>query len=305
MERKPLTLTRVSSGDSRLGEVVGKAFVIEAQLASGAMGTVYRGRTIAGGRPVAVKFLLRELITPQLEKRFEREARALTQLRHPHVIEIVAVGTHHGDPFLVTELLHGTSLESVMVETRLAPERALRFADQILSGLGCAHARGIIHRDVKPENVFLANAEEGVRAKLLDFGLVKFGARSGAESTAELTAAGTLLGSPAYMSPEQGIGEEATERSDVYSAGVVLFELLTGSWPFVAEDVGALIRAHLVSPVPPLADVRPELAASAELESVVRRALAKKPKDRFADANEMQRALRSVPPPGARLIETA
>jgi eukaryotic-like serine/threonine-protein kinase len=291
----------VASGDNRIGEVVGKSFLVEALLASGAMGTVYRGRAISGGRPVAVKFLRAEQITKNLEKRFEREARALTQLRHPHVIEIIAVGTHDGDPFLVTELLHGTSLESVLVETRLAPERALRFADQILSGLGFAHAQGIIHRDVKPENVFLANAEEGVRAKLLDFGLVKFGARSNAEQSSVLTVEGTLLGSPAYMSPEQGFGEEATERSDVYSAGIVLFELLTGSWPFIAEEVADLIRAHAISPVPALGDVRPELVARPELEAVVQRALAKKPKDRFADANEMQRALRAVPSPGARL----
>jgi serine/threonine protein kinase len=291
----------VTSRDDRIGEVVGQAFLVEARLAAGMMGTVYRGRTIAGGRPVAVKFLKREHVTPSLEKRFEREGRALSQLRHPHVIEIIAVGTHDGDPYLVTELLHGTSLESVMVETRLAPERALRFADQILSGLGCAHAQGIIHRDVKPENVFLANAEEGVRAKLLDFGLVKFGARSTAEKSSVLTVEGTLLGSPAYMSPEQGFGEEATERSDVYSAGILLFELLTGSWPFVAEEVSDLIRAHALAPVPALSDVRPELVARPELEAVVRRALEKKPKDRFADANEMQRALRSVPLPGARL----
>ncbi len=291
----------MTSERNPIGEVVGESFLVEARLAEGAMGTVYRGRAISGGRPVAVKFLKREQLSSHVEKRFEREARALSQLRHPHVIEILAVGTHEGSPYLVTELLHGTSLESVLVETRLAPERALRFADQILSGLGFAHAQGIIHRDVKPENVFLANAEEGVRAKLLDFGLVKFGARSSAEKTAVLTVEGTLLGSPAYMSPEQGFGEEATERSDVYSAGIVLFELLTGSWPFVVEDVPDLIRAHAIAPVPSLASVRPELDALPELEAVVQRALAKRPKDRFADANEMQRALRSVPAPGARL----
>jgi serine/threonine protein kinase len=283
--------------ERRVGE-----FVLESVLGEGAMGIVYRGREVSSGKPVAMKFLRGEaLARPDLRKRFDREARALAELRHPNVLEVIALGMDGDSPYMVTELLVGETLETLLQGVRLEPLRALAIADQILGGLGCAHAHGIIHRDVKPENVFLSGGRYGV-AKLIDFGLVRFGQNASMGPSSVLTVMGTMMGSPAYMAPEQGFGEETTERSDVYSAGVVLYELLTGAWPFVAEEISDMIRAHALAPIPPLGESRPELEASAGLEAVVTKALAKKPKDRFKDAQEMQRALRAVKTPAARLI---
>jgi serine/threonine-protein kinase len=277
-------------------------FVLHSVLGEGAMGIVYRGRSIHTGAPVALKFLRGEALTrPDLRKRFDREARALAELRHPNVLEVIALGMDGDVPYMVTELLVGETLEALLQNTRLEPLRALAIADQILGGLGCAHAHGIIHRDVKPENVFLVGGRYGT-AKLIDFGLVRFGQNASMGPSSVLTVMGTMMGSPAYMAPEQGFGEETTERSDVYSAGVILYELLTGAWPFVAEEISDMIRAHALAPVPPLTESRPELEVSPALEAVVTRALAKKPKDRFKDAQEMQRALRAVRSPAARLV---
>jgi serine/threonine-protein kinase len=276
-------------------------FVLEAPIGAGAMGTVYRARHAETGLPCAVKLLGEgALARPELRKRFEREAIALAHLRHPNVVEVLAIGVEGDEPFLATELLVGTSLEAVVQGARLTPERALRIGTDIIAGLAHAHARGLVHRDVKPENVFLVSTREGERAKLLDFGLVRFSDRSAGPSSF-VTAMGTLMGSPAYMAPEQGFGEECSPRSDVYSAGVVLYELFTGSWPFVESDVPALLRAHALTAVPPMSEVRPELVPRKELERVITRALAKRPAERFTDAGELLEALRAVPLPVATL----
>jgi serine/threonine-protein kinase len=285
----------------RAGDTVGD-FVLESMLGEGAMGVVFRARRTRDGARAAIKFLRGDALErADLRKRFEREARALREIAHPNVLAVLAYGRDGEIPYLATELLEGRTLDSLLSGTRLDPDRALAIADQVLSGLGCAHHHGIIHRDVKPENVFLVKDGIHERAKLIDFGLVRFGdnARGGAASV--LTAMGTLMGSPAYMAPELGFGQEATARSDVYSAGVVLYELLTGAWPFVAEEISDMIRAHALAPIPPLEESRPELEVKPELEAVVTKALAKKPADRFADAREMQRALRAVSKPAARL----
>jgi serine/threonine-protein kinase len=285
----------------RIGSTVG-GFVLESVLGEGAMGIVYRGRATNGGPPVAMKFLHGEALNrPDLRKRFDREARALAELRHPNVLEVVALGMDGDVPYMVTELLVGRTLEALLSGARLDPARGLAIADQILAGLGFAHAHGIIHRDVKPENVFLVAADGAERAKLIDFGLVRFGTNASMGPSSVLTVSGTMMGSPAYMAPEQGFGEETTERSDVYSAGVVLYELLTGAWPFVAEEISDMVRAHALAPVPPLEEARPELEVSAAPVAVVMKALAKKPQERFANAQEMQRALRAVKAPAARL----
>ena len=286
----------------RVGDTIGE-FVLGSVLGEGAMGIVYGARAARDGKHVAMKFLRGEALErPDLRKRFEREARALAELRHPNVLEVIALGMDGDTPYMVTELLVGRTLESLRVETRHDPMRALAIADEILAGLGCAHAHGIIHRDVKPENVFLMSTGSGERAKLIDFGLVRFGQNASMGPSSVLTVMGSMMGSPAYMAPEQGYGQETTERSDVYSAGVVLYELLTGAWPFVAEEIADMIRAHTLAPVPPLQESRPELVAKPELEAVVQKALAKRPVDRFANAQEMQRALRRVLAPAARLV---
>ena len=285
-----------------LGTVIGGRYTLEAQLGVGAMGAVYRARRL-DGVPVAIKFLYGEALRrEEFRRRFEREASALATIAHPHVIGVLELGDLDGMPFMVMELLEGGTLEDLLAQRRLDPEEALAIADQMLAGLAFAHAHGILHRDLKPENIFLAQQPDGRRsAKLLDFGLVKFTDRESWGQHSVLTQEGAILGTPAYMAPEQVFGPEVDASTDVYGAGVVLFELLTGTWPFISEHTNELFRAHALEPVPPLDSARPDLRARPELEAVVQRALAKKREERFADASEMRQALRRVPRPAARL----
>jgi serine/threonine protein kinase len=285
-----------------VGSTIAGRYVLDAELGAGAMGAVFRGRR-ADGLPVAIKVLHGEALARwDLRRRFEREASALAAATHPNVIGVLEFGEAEGALFLVMELLEGTTLDERLSRERLAPDVAVAIADQMLAGLAFSHALGILHRDVKPENLFLAQGADGaVTAKLLDFGLAKFADGGTWGPHTVLTKQGAIMGTPAYMAPEQIFGPTVDARSDVYGAGVVLFEMLTGSWPFVAEELTDMFRAHAVEPPPALAAMRPELEAHPALEAVVQRALAKAPADRFADAREMRFALAKVPRPVARL----
>jgi eukaryotic-like serine/threonine-protein kinase len=285
------------------GQHFADRYVIETQIGEGGMGIVYRARRLSDRLPVAIKLLQGEALTrPDLRKRFEREAIALSALTHPNVIGVLEFGELGPALFLVMELLDGMSVESVLESRALAPEMALGIADQLHAGLGYVHAHGILHRDVKPENMYLAKQPDGTHVvKLLDFGLVKFTDKGAFGEGTQLTADGAMMGSPPYMAPEQIFGDTVDARTDVYAAGVVLYELLTGSWPFVGEEIGDLFRAHAQAPVPALSVMRPELEARAELDAVIQRAMAKRREDRFADAREMRAALTRVPKPAARI----
>ncbi|UJR86223.1 serine/threonine-protein kinase [Sandaracinus amylolyticus] len=286
-----------------IGSWIAGRYRIDAPLGSGTMGAVYRG-TRADGVPVAIKLMHPESVErPESRRRFEREAAALAAVTHPNVIGVLELADFSGAPCLVMELLEGYTLEALLARNRLAPEHAIAIADQMLAGLAFAHAHGILHRDIKPENVFLARQPDGsTLAKLLDFGLAKFTESAMWGSGSVLTQHGAILGTPAYMAPEQVFGPTVDARTDVYGAGVVLFELLTGSWPFVAEEITDMFRAHAIDPVPALRAMRPELDARPELEAVVKRAMAKRREDRFTDAREMRVALSRVPRPIARIV---
>jgi serine/threonine-protein kinase len=215
------------------------------------------------------------------------------------VIEVRDYGVHAGQPFLVMELLQGRTLEELVVDHTPTPTEGIELAKDVLRGLAFAHQRGVLHRDIKSENVWVSWDGQRWRAKLLDFGLVKFEDDKKWGAANKLTMQGSVFGSPAYMSPEQATGQPLDARSDVYSAGIVLYELITGAWPYEAESPVEMMRMHLIDPVPPLASRRAGLAVRPELEAVVGTALAKKTAARFPSAVEMLAALEAVPSPGA------
>jgi eukaryotic-like serine/threonine-protein kinase len=285
--------------DPLIGRKLDGRYDVVARLGEGGMGVVYRGRQAQLGRFVAIKVLHQDTAAiGEWRRRFEREAQALSALAHPNVVPVTDSGIDDGVPFLVMELLQGKTLADLLKEGPLPLWRALDIARQTLRGLGFAHGKGIVHRDLKPANVFLqALPDQTDHVRLLDFGMVKFiEKKAGSKATADtLTRAGAVFGTPAYMSPEQAKGNPADARTDVYAAGAVLFEVLSGRRPFVENTPEAVVMAHLTSPIPSLAKVRPGLGAAAPLlQPVVEKAMAKKPGSRFKDANAMLAALEAV-----------
>lgn len=293
---------QAAAPDPLIGRIVGGKYRIDARLGAGAMGTVYRATEQATGAGCAVKVLGKEAVADEsLRERFRREAEALFELKHPNVLEVrdYGVDPQLGLPFLVMELLQGRTLEEMVVEHTPDPQTGFELAKQVLRGLAHAHRAGVLHRDLKTENVFVTWDGQGWVAKLLDFGLVKFTDDTKWGPAKKLTMQGAVFGSPAYMSPEQGTGSPMDARADVYSAGVMLFEMLTGEWPFEGESQMEMLKMHLLTPPPPLASKREGLAVRPELEAAVQRALAKKPQERFADAGEMLAELEAIPSPAA------
>jgi serine/threonine-protein kinase len=257
--------------------------VIEALLGRGGSGTVYRARDPRGGA-VAIKVLHPELApSPEHAHRFAREARALRLLRHPNVIAIDSVGTlPGGEPYLVMELLAGRSVEAALAERgRLAPDELERVLDPLCDALAAAHALGIVHRDVKPSNVFLAAGE---RVVLLDFGIAKLLDEEG------ITSARQIVGTPASMAPEQILGGRVDARTDVYGLGAFCHHVLTGRPPFSGTPMMAM-QNHLHVRPPPASSRAP---VPAEVDRVLERALAKAPEQRFADARSFLAAFRAA-----------
>lgn len=257
------------------------------------MGVVYAATDTVLHNRVAVK-----LLNPQEDQadnaveRFEREARATAKLGHPNIVRVSDMGrTDDGGAFIVMEVLTGETLDELLArEGPLSVDRAVRIHLQLLDALSAAHAENVLHRDVKPSNVFLSKlADGGELVKLLDFGLAYLMEEA---SSKRLTATGIAMGTPAYMSPERITGERLDHRSDIYSVGVSLFRSLTGELPFHADTPMALRGRILLVEAPVLSDSRPELGGT--IADVVAKALAKKPEDRFADATEMAHALREA-----------
>ncbi|MBW2460864.1 MAG: serine/threonine protein kinase [Deltaproteobacteria bacterium] len=292
---------RVERTDQFLDKVLEGRYRVVSELGQGGMSTVYRAQQVEGGADVAVKILHDELIHDQSQReRFEREARALFALDDENILHVHDYGVHEGLPFLVMELLEGKTLDLLVEDAPLPPAEGVDLVRQVLSGLAAAHAQGVLHRDLKTENVVVVTRPDGTRvAKLLDFGLVKFVDDERWGEGRALTAFGEVMGTPAYMSPEQCTGETADARSDVYAMGAVLFEMLTGEWPFMEESRGDMMRAHLTTPTPKVAERRPELDPRPELQALIDRAMAKDVEERFADAGAMLAALEAIPHPVA------
>ncbi|MCB9596255.1 MAG: serine/threonine protein kinase [Sandaracinaceae bacterium] len=283
-----------------IGTVLDGRYRLEALLGEGGIGQVFEATHLALGTAVAVKVLRPELAdTELLRKRFEREARALTELSHPHIVAVTDVGVSDGTPYLVMEKVEGRPLSSVLRAGPLDPPRALELTRQILRAVGHAHERGLVHRDLKPGNILLREVDGRDHAVVLDFGLARYTGERGRQGTA-LTRRGSLIGTPAYMAPEQAAGGQVDERADVYAIGLVAYEMLTGRRPFLERDAPDLLRAHLVEPAPALEAASEGLEVSEELEEWTQRALAKDRADRFRDARVMLAALDALPAEQAR-----
>ncbi len=248
----------------------------------GAMGDVYEGRHVGLNRAVAIKVLKPSLADDEeFVKRFLEEARLCALFDHPHIVRVYDVGRNaNGTPCLVMERLHGETLKKRLERGPLSEDDAVAIAHAILRALECAHAQNIVHRDMKPGNVFLSN--QGV--KVMDFGIAKALNQSG------LTSTGVLMGTPAYMSPEQAEGRSLDTRSDLYGVGILLYEMLTGDVPFKADTQLSVLHMHIYAPLPPLPNT-----VSPWLREIVVRALAKKPEDRYASTAEMRLALERGP----------
>ncbi|MCK6552556.1 serine/threonine protein kinase, partial [Myxococcota bacterium] len=275
-----------------LGQILTGQYRIDAVLGQGGMGVVFRARQLSVGRDVAIKILLRQLAhDPQAILRFENEARIVSRLRHPNTIRLYdCQRTEEGDLFFVTELLSGKPLSELLAtEGRLTIDRALGITDQICRSLAEAHASGIVHRDLKPANVFIDRIGLDDVVKVLDFGIAK-----NIESAGNITRTGGVNGTPAYMSPEQVLAKPIDARSDLYSLGIVLYEMLSGAPPFQSPSFVELLLKHVQEPPRPLRETIPELEVPDALEALLAAMLAKSPDDRPASVDVVLARLSAV-----------
>jgi len=283
-----------SGHDPLLGTTLAGRFTILSRIGSGSMGSVYRARQAAVGRDVALKIVRRDrAYDSETKTRFEREARAVSLLKSPHTVTAFDFGeAEDGSWFLALEMLEGETLgERLRREKRLHWADALRFACDALRSLAEAHAQGIVHRDLKPDNLFLARVHDpgGDReiCKILDFGIAKWVRDEDAPVDQLETLAGTVFGTPRYMSPEQAQGAPLDARSDLYSLGVLLFQMLAGRAPFVDDDAVVVMAKHIKNAPPELEEAAPGVEIPIAVEAVVRRALEKLPENRPSTAEQM------------------
>ena len=269
----------------QLPQTIDNRYRIVELIGEGGMAQVYRGDDLRLGREVAIKILRPQYANERtFVERFVQEARAMAGFSHPNIVNVFDVGRTGASPYIVMEYVDGIDLRrKLQQEGRLSIGEALEIARQVAEGVGAAHRKGIVHRDIKPGNILIAS--DG-RVKVADFGI----ARAMADAQ-HLTEPGVVWGTTAYLSPEQIRGETATPASDVYAIGVLLYEMLTGQTPFQGEDRVAVALKHLNEPPPPLHELNPRVPPG--LERLVLRMLSKDPAQRPADANEVARLLRA------------
>ncbi|MBI5486993.1 MAG: protein kinase [Deltaproteobacteria bacterium] len=278
-------------GGALVGMRLAGRYDLEELVREGSMGWVYRATDAGGGAPVAAKIMKPTAFSEDVHlARFRREAQVVSRLNHPHIVSVVRWGEERGAvAYLVTEFLQGRSLaEIIHDEAPLPVERAVRIASQLLAALEFAHGAGIVHRDVKPDNLVVLAPRDGEDfVKVIDFGI----ARITGDHAAQLTVPGQVLGTPRYMAPEQIRGEDTGPAVDLYAVAVILYEMLTGIPVFPDGDLVTVLHRHLSEPPPPIRELRDGLANGEALQRVIDRALAKHPTDRFADAHSLRRAL--------------
>ncbi|HSD31717.1 MAG TPA: serine/threonine-protein kinase [Gemmatimonadales bacterium] len=294
----------------KLQAALGSGFELGARLGEGGFGVVYRARDVRLRRDVAVKLLRRELVAGEgFVERFEREAQALAALRHPNIVPVYAIGDQGELIYLIMPFVEGVTLTDYLREHgRLALDEAARILRAVGGALTAAHGVGLVHRDIKPDNIMLEGPKR--HPLLMDFGIAKTGQTGGGVS---LTSTGMVLGTPLYMSPEQAKADPSVDsRSDIYSLGVLAYQLFTGELPFNGDSIFAVLNQHLTTPVPEARTLRPEIPA--RVSAAVRRAMAKQPAERFQHVEEFIEALdgrgRAALPrpwalPGSRTLVTA
>lgn len=286
------------------GEVLEGRYRLEGRLGEGGVGWVYRARHLQLGSDVAIKMLQERFAeSSMMRPRFTREARAMAALKHPHIVTITDFSLVDGRPYIVMELLEGKSLREELEDGPMEPGRARALVLRVLDGLHYAHAQGFVHRDLKPDNIFLLDLpSDDAFPKILDFGFVKLtGQDSQPQANAEvLTRSGIAFGTPAYMSPEQATGAPADARSDLYSLGILFFEMLAGKRPYEGS-LPEIVRKHLTAPVPRFADLNVLARESEPLRLFLEKAMAKEAPDRFQSASEMKQALIALPDPFLRM----
>jgi serine/threonine-protein kinase len=255
------------------------------------MGTVYEAEHTYIKKRVALKLLRPEITSNQdALARFQREALAASTIGHANIVSIDDFGRlSDGQVYLTMEYLDGLPLDEVIDEGAMALDLLLEVAIQVCHGLAAAHAKGIVHRDMKPENIFLV--EDGAKAKILDFGIAKV---LRADSSASLTKTGTVFGTPNYMAPEQALGRKVDHRADIYSMGVILYQMATGLLPFRADSFVGILTQHVTEPPLPPSSVAPEREVPEALERLIMRAMAKDPEERCQDMGEMVAALLEI-----------
>jgi eukaryotic-like serine/threonine-protein kinase len=273
--------------DPFVGKVIDGRYEIQARIGEGGMGVVYKARQISIDRVIALKMLNQQMAgDQQWVQRFYNEAKACSRLQHPNTIRMFDFGqTQDGRLFMTMEFLDGAALRDVLQRGPLAPQRVVKILIQCCASLAEAHSIGIIHRDIKPDNVFLLNmAGSPDFVKLLDFSVAKL-----LEGDRMKTQAGVVFGTPQYMSPEQGRGMPLDARSDLYALGILAFEMLTGNVPFNDENPMTVIQMHLHGQIPPMPDSVPY-----SVQSIVRRAMEKDPARRYQSAGEMMQHCQQV-----------
>jgi serine/threonine protein kinase/Tfp pilus assembly protein PilF len=292
----PVTKTlRGSGGDLTKGTMVSGRYEIIEEIGRGGMGVVYKARDGKLKRPVALKFLPTELtFVPDVKERFLREAQAAAALDHPNICTVYEVEEHGGRTYIAMAYIDGASLKARIAQGPLRISEALAIAVQVAEGLAEAHRKGIVHRDIKPANIMLTAAGQ---AKIMDFGLARL------EGAGDLTQTATVLGTVAYMSPEQALGRTVDHRTDIWSFGCLLYEMLAGRGPFPGGNEQAIFQAILRGDFRPIAAVRPDVPA--DLEKVLERCLKNNHLDRYPDAGALVDDLKSVDPAKTASVPSA
>ncbi len=271
-------------GDPMVGKTIDGRYRVESVLGEGGMGLVYRARHIVLGKLLAIKVLRPDVSRDEeIITRFRQEAQSASSIGNQHIIDISDFGTlPDGSTYFVMEFLDGTDLTKVIENQQpIAPARVIHIAKQLCDALGAAHEIGIVHRDLKPDNIYLIKrGGDSNFVKVLDFGIAKVGG-----SSSKLTRAGQVFGTPHYMSPEQCSGSGVDHRTDIYAIGVILYEMITGSVPFDADNLMGILTKHLYEEPAPPRNARPDLPV--ELEQVVMRCMSKTTQQRYQSMQEL------------------
>jgi serine/threonine protein kinase len=294
MAREPVPV----SLDSLVGRTLNNRYFVKRKIGEGGFGAVFEGMQVATERPVALKVLHPQSVAdPTVVARFRREAESCSKLRNPHTVIIYDFDqTDDGVLYLAMELVRGKSLQDIQRAAGMIPvDRALRILDQVAEALGEAHDKGIVHRDMKPENIMVEDREGADFVKVLDFGIAKIKSGDGGKDAPALTAIGQTVGTLEFMSPEQLRGKALDGRSDIYALGMVAYEMLTGELPFKkSKSTTEIIQYHLQTPPPPPSSLKPEAEIPPPVDALVQKMCAKARDARHVNTDDLRRHIDST-----------